>query len=330
MTTLLVASSGGHLKELHHLHRRLAGVDGPFRWVTFDTPQSRSLLAGETVEFVPFVGGRDPLNVARNFAPAHGALRGGEVDTLVSTGSAVALPFFGLARARRIRCHYIESAARIDAPSLTGRLIGRVPGVNRYSQYQGWRRQGWSFGGSVFDSFVPGPDRPPRGALAKVLVTLGTYRGYPFTRLVRRLLEILPPEAEVLWQTGDTDVSGFDIAGHEAIPERELSEAMVEADAVVAHAGVGTALAAFEVGKCPLLVPRRFSLGEHVDDHQPQIAAELDERGLAVSVDADELSFDDLLAVAARSVASPAQAPAFATSGERLGAAPRSRSENSS
>jgi UDP-N-acetylglucosamine--N-acetylmuramyl-(pentapeptide) pyrophosphoryl-undecaprenol N-acetylglucosamine transferase len=331
VTTLLVASTGGHLKELHHLHRRLAGIEGPYRWATFDTPQSRSLLAGEAVEFVPFVGGRDPLNVARNFPRAHNALRGGEVDAVISTGSAVALPFFGLARARRIRCLYIESAARIDAPSLTGRLISRVPGVNRYSQYPGWKRRGWSFGGSVFDSFAPGPDRQPsRGALAKVIVTLGTYRGYPFTRLVRRLLEILPPEVEVLWQTGDTDVSGLGIAGHRAIPERELSEAMREADVVVAHAGVGTALAAFEVGKRPLLAPRRFSLGEHVDDHQPQIAEELSERGLAVSVDADELSLDDLLAAAAGSVTSPAQAPAFATSGERLGARPSSRSENSS
>lgn len=332
MTTLLVASTGGHLKELHHLRGRLAGVEGPYRWVTFDTPQSRSLLAAEAVEFVPFVGGRDPLNVARNLAPAHAALRGGGVDTVISTGSAVALPFFALARARRIRCHFIESAARIDGPSLTGRLIGTIQGVHRYSQHRGWERRGWRFGGSVFDSFAPGAGRDGhRGALAKVVVTLGTYRGYPFRRLVRRLLEILPPEAEVLWQTGDTDVSGLGIAGHEAIPERDLSEAMREADVVVAHAGVGTALAAFEVGKRPLLVPRRFALGEHVDDHQPQIAGELGERGLSVSVDADELGFEDLLAAAAGSVASAAQAPAFATCcGERAGTGPSSRSANSS
>jgi UDP-N-acetylglucosamine--N-acetylmuramyl-(pentapeptide) pyrophosphoryl-undecaprenol N-acetylglucosamine transferase len=331
VTTLLVASSGGHLKELHHLHGRLEGIEGPYRWATFDTPQSRSLLAGEAVEFVPFVGGRDPLNVARNFPRAHDALRGGEVEAVVSTGSAVALPFFGLARARRIHCLYIESAARIDGPSLTGRLISGVPGVDRYSQYPGWKRRGWSFGGSVFDSFAPGPDlQPPREGLGRVVVTLGTYRGYPFKRLVRRLLKILPPEAEVLWQTGDTDVSGLGITGHMAIPEHELSEAMRKADVVVAHAGVGTALAAFEVGKRPLLAPRRFSLGEHVDDHQPQIAAELGKRGLSISVDADELSLDDLLAAAAGSVRSPAQAPAFATSTELSGAGASSRSQNSS
>jgi UDP-N-acetylglucosamine--N-acetylmuramyl-(pentapeptide) pyrophosphoryl-undecaprenol N-acetylglucosamine transferase len=333
VTTLLVASTGGHLKELHHLHRRLAGVKGPYRWATFDTPQSRSLLAGERVDFVPFVGGRDPLNVARNLAHAHDALRGGEIDTVVSTGSAVALPFFALSRSRRIRCHYIESAARIEGPSLTGRLIGRIPGVRRYSQYRGWRRRGWSFGGSVFDSFAGGADREiGERSPKKVVVTLGTYRGYAFTRLVRRLLEILPAEADVLWQTGDTDVKGLGIAGHYAIPERDLTAAMREADVVVAHAGVGTALAAFEVGKCPLLVPRRFSLGEHVDDHQAQIAGELGERGLAVSVDAAELSQEDLLLAASRSVTSAAQAPTFATSDGRRGASPSpvSRSRNSS
>jgi UDP-N-acetylglucosamine transferase subunit ALG13 len=331
VTTLLVASTGGHLKELHHLHGRLAGVEGPYRWVTFDTPQSRSLLAGERVEFVPFVGGRDPLNLARNLAPAHSALRGGEVETVVSTGSAVALPFFALSRARGIRCHYIESAARIEGPSLTGRMIGRIPGVRRYSQYRGWKRRGWSFGGSVFDSFA-GEAGPAAGkpALDKVVVTLGTYRGYAFTRLVRRLLEILPAEAEVLWQTGDTDVSGLGIAGHRAIPEGDLTAAMREADVVVAHAGVGTALAAFEVGKCPLLVPRRFSLGEHVDDHQAQIAGELGKRGLAVSAGADDLSRADLLAAATKRVTRPAQAPIFATAGGRLGASPSSLARNSS
>lgn len=313
MSTLLVASSGGHLKELHHLRQRLRGISPPFSWVTFDTLQSRSLLAGEEVDFVPFVGGRDPVNVARNFGAARRIFRRRRPRAVLSTGSAVALPYFVLARARRLPCHFVESAARIDGPSLTGRLMTRVPGVDLYAQYRGWAGGRWGFSGSVFDSFAgeERPDGPPR--LARVVVTLGTYRGYDFSRLLRRLLDVLPPAAEVLWQTGDTDVSGLGIEGHHAIPEAELSAAMREADVVVAHAGVGTALAAFEVGVCPLLVPRRFALGEHVDDHQRQIAAELAERGLAVSVDADEVDPDSLLAAATRRVVRRAQAPAFET-----------------
>jgi UDP-N-acetylglucosamine transferase subunit ALG13 len=314
MTTLLVASTGGHLKQLHRLHRRLSGVSGPFRWATFDTPQSRSLLEGEAVDFVHFVGGRDPRNVLRNAPLARRILREHGVDAIVSTGSAVALPFFALARSRRLECHYIESAARSDGPSATGGMIGRIPGVNLYAQYPAWATGRWHYRGSVFDSFErAGGPGPAPNEVRKVVVTLGTFRGYGFERLVRRLLEILPAEAEVLWQTGDTDTSGLGVAGHHAIPERDLTQAMREADVVVAHAGVGTALAALEVGKCPVLVPRRLAHGEHVDDHQTQIAGELDGRGLSLSVEADDLTLDDLLVAAGSPVTTLAEDPPFVT-----------------
>lgn len=312
MTTLLAASNGGHLKQLHRLSGSFEGVSRPFRWATFDTPQSRSLLEGERVDFVPFIGGRDPRNVVRNLPHANRILRQGDVDTLVSTGSAIALPFFAVARARGLRCHYIESAARLDGPSLTGRLVSKIPGVRLYAQYRTWSGGRWSFRGSVFDSFASG-ERPsgPEPRIGRVVVTLGTYKGTPFLRLVRRLLEILPPEAEVLWQTGATDVASLGIEGLYAMPERELSEAMREADVVVTHAGVGTALAALEVGKCPVLAPRLQVHGEAVDDHQVQIAEQLSARGLALAVDADELTLADLVAAAGKSVGEPAEPPAF-------------------
>jgi UDP-N-acetylglucosamine transferase subunit ALG13 len=173
----------------------------------------------------------------------------------------------------------------------------------------------------VFDSFVPAEEPPaPPARLRKVVVSLGTFKDYGFERLVARLLDILPADADVLWQTGDTDVSGLGIVGHHAIPERQLSEAIREADVLVAHAGVGTALAALEVGKCPVLVPRRLSHGEHVDDHQIQIAGELGGRGLALSVEADELTLDHLLSAAATGVTTLAQDPPFMTRSGRSGA----------
>jgi UDP-N-acetylglucosamine transferase subunit ALG13 len=324
MTTLLVASTGGHLKQLHRLHRRLDGIDGPYRWSTFDTPQSRSLLDGETVDFVHFVGGRDPGNVLRNVPLVHRILGDRDVDTIVSTGSAMALPFFAVGRARGLTCHYIESAARSDGPSKTARMISRIPGVHLYTQYPAWADEKWRFRGAVFDSFVAAEEPRERpGEIRKVVVSLGTFKDIGFERLVRRLLEILPPDADVLWQTGDTDVSGFGIVGHHAIPERELTAAIREADVLVAHAGVGTALAALEVGKCPLLVPRRFAHGEHVDDHQTQIAGELAGRGLAVSVEADELTLDHLLTAAATGVATLPEDPPFHTDVARPGRSSR-------
>jgi UDP-N-acetylglucosamine transferase subunit ALG13 len=232
----------------------------------------------------------------------------------------MALPFFALGRAHGLTCHYIESAARSDGPSKTARMISRIPGVNLYTQYPAWEDRKWQYRGAVFDSFVPGepPDAPRE--LRKVVVSLGTFKDYGFERLVRRLLEILPPDAEVLWQTGDTDVSGLGITGHHAIPERELTQAIREADVLVAHAGVGTALAALEVGKCPVLVPRRLAHGEHVDDHQIQIAGELDSRGLALSVDADDLELEHLISAAATGVKTLPEDPPFVTRSGSLAA----------
>jgi UDP-N-acetylglucosamine--N-acetylmuramyl-(pentapeptide) pyrophosphoryl-undecaprenol N-acetylglucosamine transferase len=312
LTALLVASTGGHLKELHHLRWRLSDVDGPYRWVTFDTPQSRSLLAGEEVEFVRFVGDRDAVNAVRSLGEARRLAQDPEVDAVISTGASVAIPYIAMARARRLRCCYVESAARIDGPSLSGRLLSGVPGVTLVTQCRGWAGGRWRYGGSVFDSFEP-VDPAPTGAarLEKVVVALGTTaEGFP--RIVRRLKAILPPEADVLWQTGNTDISELGVPGHHMLPERDLTEAMREADAVVCHAGVGNALAALEVGKCPVIVPRRLSFEELVDDHQVQIARELRERGLAISVEADEVTREDLLAASRRGVAASARTASFA------------------
>jgi UDP-N-acetylglucosamine--N-acetylmuramyl-(pentapeptide) pyrophosphoryl-undecaprenol N-acetylglucosamine transferase len=315
MSTLLVASTGGHLKELYNLKDRLTRIGGPFRWVTFDTPQSRSMLTSEIVDFVPFVGGRDPFNVMRNVLAARRILRDRSITTVVSTGSAVALPFFVLARARGLSCHFIESAARSDGPSMTGRLISRIPDVRLYAQYRSWDDERWQYRGSVFDAFepIPPPKFAKRAPLKRIVVSLGTYRGYGFQRLVKRLLTILPADADVLWQTGDTDTSDLGIRSHYALPEDRLLREMRQADLVVAHAGVGTALAAFEVGKCPLLVPRRAALNEHVDDHQVQVAGELAGRGLSIVGQADELGSEHLFTAAQTRIAVRSDAPAFIT-----------------
>ena len=69
-------------------------------------------------------------------------------------------------------------------------------------------------------------------------------------------------------------------------------------DVVVSHAGVGTFVRCLEAGKAPVLVPRRASRGEHVDDHQLQIAQVAGGRGLAVVREVDELRAEDLVTAA--------------------------------
>jgi UDP-N-acetylglucosamine transferase subunit ALG13 len=306
--TLLVASAGGHLKQLHQLRPRLRGLGEDVTWVTFDTPQSRSLLEGERVVFARYTAPRDVAGVLANTRIARKLLAGGRVRNVVSTGSAIALSFLPLARAAGADCHYIESATRVLGPSATGRLLGRVPGINLYNQHAGWASGSWQYAGSVFEGFeaLAAPATyPPR----KVVVTLGTMETYGFRRLVEHLLRVLPADAETLWQTGCTDTDGLGIDARRAVGARELEQAMREADLVVSHAGTGSALAALEAGRCPLLVPRSSALGEHVDDHQVQVADELAGRGLAIKAAPEELTVELLLAASGRRIERREAAP---------------------
>ena len=63
---------------------------------------------------------------------------------------------------------------------------------------------------------------------------------------------------------------------------------MLRADAIVAHAGIGTILTALEIGRPLLVMPRRAALGEHRNDHQLTTARRFAELG-KVKVAFDEV-----------------------------------------
>lgn len=302
MSTLLVASAGGHLKQLHRLVPRISGLEAPFVWVTYPTSQTESLLAGERVVHGHVVESRDYPGVGRNAWLAARLLRRERFSRVLTTGSAIALAFLPVARASGIPCHYIESAARSAGPSQTGRLLRWLPGVRLYTQYSAWADARWRYAGSVLDEFEPRLEPLADSRLRRVVVTVGTSEQYGFERLVRRMVEILPDQTEVLWQTGATDVARLGIEARAFVPADELDRAIAAADVVVTHAGTGTALSALEAGKAPVLVPRERAHGENVDDHQALISAELARRGLALDERPQTLGLQALVAAARRGV----------------------------
>jgi UDP-N-acetylglucosamine transferase subunit ALG13 len=114
-----------------------------------------------------------------------------------------------------------------------------------------------------------------------------------------------------MWQTGVTDLSGLSIEASPIVPAAQVREAMAEADLVIAHAGVGSALTALDQGRVPVLLPRLRKYGEMVDDHQLMIAAELESRGLAVSRAPEDLTPDDLRRAMNTGVTAAAELPPF-------------------
>lgn len=302
--TLLVASTGGHLEQLQRLSRGFHPKSDEVHWVTHPEPQALSMLAGQSVEWIPYIPPRGYRQMLALVPVARRLLRDLEITRMVSTGAGIAAPFLIQARRLGIGCHYIESAARTQGPSLTGRLSQSIPGVNLYCQYPQWSGQRWKYQGSLFDTFSVS-EQPPT-PIRRVVVTLGTMRDYRFTRLIERLRVVLPQvmerDGDILWQLGGTPDEGLPGRVVASMPRTELCGEVAAADLVVAHSGIGSALTALECGKRPVLAPRRRSLGEHIDDHQQLIAQELGRRDLVVSVDADTLEPADLRRAAAGSV----------------------------
>jgi beta-1,4-N-acetylglucosaminyltransferase len=120
----LVGSNGGHLAHLLALkpwwqkHERL--------WVTFKNDDALAALSGEHVYWCHFPTNRNAWSLLRNSLLAVRILLRERPSLIVSSGAAVAVPFFYLAPLFGARTVFIEVVDRIDRPTLTGRLTRPV------------------------------------------------------------------------------------------------------------------------------------------------------------------------------------------------------------
>jgi len=303
---LLVASTGGHLTQLAKIAARLeVSVDST--WVTFDSPQARSLLSRyRDVRYLPYVAPRDARGVLRTARAVARVARASRYDAVMSTGAGVALSLAAVPKG--VRRLYVESVSRVSGPSLTGRLLARVPGVERRTQHPGWASKRWPYEFTLLDDYAVVPKQlgaRTTGPIS-VLVTLGTIQPYRFDAALEAVKRVLGPDDRVFWQVGVT--SGVDLPGdvRESMGRLELHAMAAQCDVVISHAGVGTAVDLLELGISPVLLPRRAEHGEHVDDHQLQIGTMLGDRQLATVRLPEELTRDDLFAAANRLVVSRA------------------------
>jgi beta-1,4-N-acetylglucosaminyltransferase len=115
-----VCSSGGHLAQLHALRPWWERHDRV--WVTFQKPDSESILEGERVVWAYHPTTRNAINLLRNLALSWRVLREYRPHVVVSTGAGVAFPFFVVARVLGMATVYVEVYDRIQSASLTGRL----------------------------------------------------------------------------------------------------------------------------------------------------------------------------------------------------------------
>lgn len=296
---LLAASTGGHLTQLSNF-ARAAGVADRATWVTFDSPQSRSLLRGQQVTWVDYIAPRDFAGTLRARATLARELDGTAFDGVVSTGAALAVSAFLWGRSQGIPRRYVESVSRTDGPSLTGKIVRSFRLADTFTQHAAWASPAWPQTASVMRGFSrqARADGISDDAPLRILVTLGTIRPYRFDRLVDRLLSILRPGDQVTWQLGETAREGLPGTSHTLMDTEDLLAEARAADVVVTHSGVGTILQLLGDGLSPVVVPRTRQHQEHVDDHQLQIWRLLADSDVAHPCDADTLSRADLVAAA--------------------------------
>ena len=121
MKVCLVGSSGGHLAHLYMLK--------PFWnnkerfWVTFNKQDANSLLKNEKVYNCYFPTNRNFKNLIKNTILAFKVLKKEKPDLIISSGAAVAVPFFYIGKLMGAKLIYIEVFDRIDKPTLTGKLV---------------------------------------------------------------------------------------------------------------------------------------------------------------------------------------------------------------
>ncbi len=121
MKICLVGSSGGHLAHLNML--KPFWKDEERFWVTFDKEDARSILKDEKMYSCHFPTNRNLKNLIKNTFLAIRVLKKEKPDVIISSGAAVAVPFFYIGKLFGAKTVYIEVFDRIDKPTVTGKLV---------------------------------------------------------------------------------------------------------------------------------------------------------------------------------------------------------------
>ena len=101
-----------------------------------------------------------------------------------------------------------------------------------------------------------------------IFVTVGTHE-QPFNRLVEYMdkwAEI--HNEEVVIQTGFSTYEPKKAEWSKLYPHKTMIEMVDKARIVITHGGPASFIMSLQIGKIPIVVPRKHEYGEHVNDHQ--------------------------------------------------------------
>jgi UDP-N-acetylglucosamine transferase subunit ALG13 len=116
-----------------------------------------------------------------------------------------------------------------------------------------------------------------------IFVSVGTHEA-PFDRMLDAVFA-LGLDEELVVQHGPSTVRANGAIATDYLSFDDVVRHIRDARAVVMHAGVGSVMISLANGKRPIVMARRERFGEHVDDHQVELARRLEANGLVTVVD---------------------------------------------
>ena len=129
----------------------------------------------------------------------------------------------------------------------------------------------------------------------KIFLSVGTQK-FPFDRmiiLVDDLYDVIP-DIEVFGQIGTSTIHPKHFNYSDYLESDAFEERIRWSDIVLTHGGVGTIIKSLNHGKRIIVIPRLEKYGEHVDDHQVQIAHSFEEMNYIVTYKEND-SLHDLI-----------------------------------
>lgn len=130
-----------------------------------------------------------------------------------------------------------------------------------------------------------------------IFVTVGTHE-QQFNRLVKKVDELKRDcliEEEVMIQTGYSTYEPKYCKWKKLIPYKDMIKYVNEARIVITHGGPSSFIMPLQVGKTPIVVPRKYKFDEHVNDHQLSFARAVEERMGTIIVVEELKELDDII-----------------------------------
>lgn len=129
-----------------------------------------------------------------------------------------------------------------------------------------------------------------------IFVILGTQKFQ-----LNRLLKIVDKEIElgnitepVFAQIGNSEYIPKNYEWTQFMDKYDFEKKIKESDVVISHSGVGSIISAINENKPVIVFPRLKEYGEHVDDHQSEIAEAFAKKRLVLRYDETKTLYDQI------------------------------------